>query len=639
MLSIFLAEELERIAKDLRDTMFLQYFCDNKDEKRNTGVTILRGLVFQLLQLQPKLFDYILPSFKIQKASLFTGSSFETLWRIFETMLRDPVLGTVYCVLDGLDECDEALLEVLLEKFGALFSTESIESLTCHFKLIVVSRDYPYFIPKILSSFLHIRLDLDADREVNNDIYRFIEVKVDKLSVHGQYPELLRERVKEIFQNRAQGTFLWVGIVAKALSKYKATEVEEALDLFPLGLDELYTRILLQIDVERRQTAAKILRWTVMAIRPLTLSELSVAVDVKPSAGFSHDEVIRDQVSYCGYFLTIKEDEVSLIHQSAKDYLLRKSRDSNPELEDFWVKEDIGNQEVAQKCFYYLQNDAFTDCKVNLNGRYSLKDTSRLKDFPLLSYAAMHWPEHAKSLARSEEIFSLSLPFYAKESLVRESWLQAYWTAEMYRSPPNSFTLLHLASFFGILPLAQNLVLKKGWINRVKRLFYVNQRDGDGMTALSWAAERGHEAVVRLLLEKGADVEAKADYGRTTLSWAAERGHEAVVRLLLEKGADVEAKTQYGETALRKAVERGHEAVVRLLLEKGADVEGKTEGPVLQGTALHLASEGGHEAVVRLLLKKGADVEAKTQYGETALHLAAVRGHKAVVWLLTPLNS
>jgi hypothetical protein len=126
MLSIFLAEELERIAKDSRDTMFLQYFCDNKDEKRNTGVTILRGLVFQLLQLQPKLFDYILPSFKIQKASLFTGSSFETLWRIFETMLRDPVLGTVYCVLDGLDECDEALLEVLLEKFGALFSTDSL---------------------------------------------------------------------------------------------------------------------------------------------------------------------------------------------------------------------------------------------------------------------------------------------------------------------------------------------------------------------------------------------------------------------------------------------------------------------------------------------------------------------------------
>jgi hypothetical protein len=113
MLSIFLAKELERTAKDSRDTLFLQYFCDNKDEKRNTGVAIIRGLIFQLLQLQPKLFDHILLSFEIQKESLFTSTSFETLWRIFETMLRDPVLSAIYCVLNGLDECDEASLEML----------------------------------------------------------------------------------------------------------------------------------------------------------------------------------------------------------------------------------------------------------------------------------------------------------------------------------------------------------------------------------------------------------------------------------------------------------------------------------------------------------------------------------------------
>jgi ankyrin repeat protein len=634
MLSIFLAEELERTARLSQNTLFLQYFCDNKDPKRNTAVTIIRGLIFQLLQLRPNLFDFILPSFKIQKESLFTGSSFETLWRIFETMLRDPVLGTVYCVLDGLDECDEASLVVLLKKFRALFSTEFSESSTCHLNLIIVSRDHPDFIPEILSSFSRIRLDPDADREVNNDIHRFIEVKVNELSVSRQYPEQLRIRVKEVFYNRAEGTFLWVGIAAEALRKYRNSEVPEALDNFPSGLDELYARILLQINVDRRETAAKILRWTVMAIRPLTLSELSVALNVKPSVGFSRDEVIRDQASYCGYFLTIKEDEVGLIHQSAKDYLLRKSRDPNPELEIFRVKEDMGNLEVARKCFHYLQNGALAGGKVNLERSYGLKDTSRLKDFPLLSYATMHWPEHARSLARSEDIFGLSLPFYAKKSPVRESWLKTYWAAEMYRSPPDSFTLLHLASFFGILPLAENLVLKKGWINTVKRLLYINQRDSNGRTALSWAAERGHEAVVRLLLEKGADVEAKTTFGETALPIAARGGHEAVVRLLLEKGADVEANN--GWTALHWAAGVGHEAVVRLLLEKGADVEAKTDNG---GTALHEAARGGHEAIVRLLLEKGADVEAKTTYGGTALHEAARGGHEAVVRLLTPLNS
>ena len=53
-----------------------------------------------------------------------------------------------------------------------------------------------------------------------------------------------------------------------------------------------------------------------------------------------------------------------------------------------------------------------------------------------------------------------------------------------------------------------------------------------------WAAEMGHEAVVKLLLEKGADVESKDDVGQTPLSWAARGGHKAVVKLLLEKGAE-----------------------------------------------------------------------------------------------------
>ena len=177
MLSIFLAEELEQTAKHSQDILFLQYFCDNKDEKRNTATTIIRGLIFQLLQLRKKLFDYILPTFKIQKNSLFAGSSFETLWKIFESMVRDPILGTAYCVLDGLDECDEASLEVLLEKFAVLFSAKTNGSSVCHLNLIVLSRDLPDFIPELLSSFPRIRLNPDADTEISSDINQFIEVK------------------------------------------------------------------------------------------------------------------------------------------------------------------------------------------------------------------------------------------------------------------------------------------------------------------------------------------------------------------------------------------------------------------------------------------------------------------------------
>jgi hypothetical protein len=93
-----------------------------------------------------------------------------------------------------------------------------------------------------------------------------------------------------------------------------------------------------------------------------------------------------------------------------------------------------------------------------------------------------------------------------------------------------------------------------------------------GQTPLSWAAEKGYEAVVKLLVERGVELETKDGlFGRTPLSWAAGKGHEAVVKLLVEGGAELETKDGlFGRTPLSWAAENGHEAVVKLLLEKGA---------------------------------------------------------------------
>jgi hypothetical protein len=394
-----------------------------------------------------------------------------------------------------------------------------------------------------------------------------------------------------------------------------------ALDLFPSGLEELYARILLQIDLDRRDTAARILFWVVMAIRPLTLAELSVAINVNPSVSLSRDEVIRDQISYCGYFLTIKEDEVGLIHQSAKDYLLRKTPDPNPRLEFFRVKEKVGNLEIMRKCLDYLQSNSDLEGK-----KVDLKDIIHSRAFPLFSYAALYWPEHARSLAWSEDVFDLSHPFYQRNSLARESWLKTYWPVKEPVYPPTSFTLLHLASCFGIPALVETILNKKGLINKVKRRLDLNKKDSFGGTALYWAARSGHEAVVRLLLENGADIKAKAQDGWTALSGAAWEGHKAVLQPLLEK------KYKYKGTALHRASLVGDEIIIRLLLEKRADVEAKVNNGT---TALHWAAAGGHDTVARLLLEKGADVKAKNNNGTTALHLAAARGHDTMVRLLS----
>ena len=68
-----------------------------------------------------------------------------------------------------------------------------------------------------------------------------------------------------------------------------------------------------------------------------------------------------------------------------------------------------------------------------------------------------------------------------------------------------------------------------------------------------------------MLLEHRADVDAKAEYGGTALHRAAEKGHEAAVRVLLEHRVDADAKDNSGETALHRAARGGHNAVVRLL--------------------------------------------------------------------------
>ena len=633
MLSIFLAEELEQMARRLPSEEFLQYFCDNKDEKRNTAVAVLRGLIYQLLQLRRKLFDHILPTFKVQKESLF---QFEALWRIFKSMVCDPTVETTYCVLDGLDECDEASLEMLLRKITVLLSAEPTESSVCHLNVLIVSRERPDLIPESLSGFPHISLDPDADTEITQDIDLFIKAKVKELSRRKRYPETLRVHVEEVFQHRAQGTFLWIGIVAQALEKYKLTEVEKALDSFPSGLDKLYDRILLQIDSDRREIAAKILRWVVMAVRPLTLSELGIAIEtaVGPSTvAFTPDELARDQVSYCGHFLVIEVDEVSLIHQSAKDYLLRKNMASNFELEVFRVKEEAANLEIARKCLDYLQSGALDNSKSNV-----LCNFSHLRAFPLLSYAAVHWHEHASSLAHSEDIFDLSLPFYRKKSPIRTSWLEAYWSWDrsdwkVGRQPPDSFTLLMLASYFGILPLVEKLILTRNWVKKLKRSYNLNKTDGKGNTALMWAAKGEHEAVVGLLLDQGANTEAKDEDKRTALIVTADSGHEAIVRLLLEKGANIEAENKWERTALIEAAGLGHKAVVRLLLEKGANIEAKNGR---ESTALIEAAGLGHKAVVRLLLKKGADINVTDRNGKTALMIAATgdESEEAIVRLL-----
>uniref|UniRef100_A0A158P9B4 ANK_REP_REGION domain-containing protein n=1 Tax=Angiostrongylus cantonensis TaxID=6313 RepID=A0A158P9B4_ANGCA len=104
------------------------------------------------------------------------------------------------------------------------------------------------------------------------------------------------------------------------------------------------------------------------------------------------------------------------------------------------------------------------------------------------------------------------------------------------------------------------------------------------------------------------------------------------MKVLLDAGADIEARNSLEHTALQCAVLAGHLGTVRQLLDKGAAMENKDDKS--DSTALHLASTLGHDAIVRLLLERGATVDRRDEHGRTAFDLAVEHDHREVAYVL-----
>ena len=150
------------------------------------------------------------------------------------------------------------------------------------------------------------------------------------------------------------------------------------------------------------------------------------------------------------------------------------------------------------------------------------------------------------------------------------------------------------------------------------------------------AARNGDAEAVRSLLAEGADANTAQGDGMTALHWAAERGHAAVADMLLAAGAAVEAKTRLGSyTPLHLASRSGYGSITSALLDAGADPRATTTGSGV--TPLHLAAAAvdGADAVTALL-RRGAVVDAREgSSGQTPLMFAAAYGRtEAVVALL-----
>ena len=374
----------------------------------------------------------------------------------------------------------------------------------------------------------------------------------------------------------------------------------------------------------RSRLGIEALMWVSNSERPLSASELCHALGVKiGSADLDLENVpeIRTILGCSLGLITVEvyTSTVRLVHLTLQEYL-----SGNPSL--FQNPHSM----IAEVCLTYLNFRCVLELQPTLS--------SAPPTLPLVGYASRYWGKHIGS-GRAESVILLALQLLVGfENHISSRLLWPHDHSGIYLvygvskgGSPKGFTGLHMAASLGIVDIVAPLLVMRDW--------NINARDILGRTALSVAAVRGHEVVVKLLFERK-DINpniADTTYGQTPLFLAAEGGHDGVVRLLLER-EDINpntADTFRGRTPLWLAAGGRHEGIAKLLLERD-DTDPNTADTDWGRTPLWLAAKGGYEGIIKLLLER-EDINpntADTSCGRTPLWLAAGGRYEGIVKLL-----
>ena len=343
------------------------------------------------------------------------------------------------------------------------------------------------------------------------------------------------------------------------------------------------------IDEDSREEAARILTLLCFSSRPLTVQELidGIAVDLEEPARLNPGrrlQDIEDLRKICPGLIDIgfeandklflknggndSEEETTLTlriaHFSVQEYL----ESDRIKLHRFALKSAFAHAEIAQICLVYLQ-----DCLVHLQESGPPSgglNFMKLQEYPLAYFAAQFWHYHYNNATNTvSQLDRLVLALFQQREdtfctcmrLQNPERLVDPLTSGMTASP------MYYASWLGLDGIVRELIGHcQNHTSMANHL--TNAEGGHHEHALMAASSQGHEKVVQILIDAGADVNDILPDG-TALQVASFYGHEKVVQILIDAGADINAVGPEG-TALQAASYPGNEKIVQILLDAGA---------------------------------------------------------------------
>ena len=622
-----------RVCTNTMASTVCYFFFKDGHEQRTRGANALGALLHQLFE-NTTLITYALSSYRSYGKKL--RDAFSELWEILVKSAEDSEAGEIICVLDALDECEKNARNQLIEKLVHFFSQgESCQNPSLKLKFLVTSRPYDDLEQNFqrlsgVSTYVHFDGD-DKSQKIGQEINLVIDARIPYIT--GDFNDEDRKRISNRLKEMGNRTYLWlfliIDIIEKSPSNFRRmSSIDSLLSDLPSEVSDAYEIILSRSKDEVK--ARILLQLVVAATRPLSLEEANMALTIA-----TRGESCRSQralelwplqsftttvQNMCGLFVSVHDGKLSLIHQTAREFLIRTSKSGSAHSHKWKGCLDMATAHgtISRICLDYLnfQDVASTHQSQLGQGRYA----EPKNECYLLDYAANYWAAHYTSqpteLAKDSQnaatkLCNTSPPGY---------WFPLYCNSSYME--PSGWTELGIASLLGLTYVAE------GFLNEGAD---VNAQGGAYGNALQAASYRGYDQVVQILLDKGADINAQGGHSGNALQAASSRGYDRVVQILLDKRADINAQGGYYGNALQAASFGGYDRVVQILLDKGADINAQDRD---YGNALQTASSRGYDRVVQLLLDKGADINAQGgEYGN-ALQVALFRGHDRVVQIL-----